>query len=75
MFMFVLSNQIRFDFLKYGEDSIIKESAIEIRQFYDWGALETYEISQTELSLQDLAIDLDKVTELQDSSVFRLKQG
>ena len=30
---------------------------------------------QTELSLQDLAINLDEVTELQDSSVFSLKRG
>ena len=32
-------------------------------------------IERTELALQDLAFNLDEVTELQDSSVFRLKQG
>ena len=33
------------------------------------------EVSQTALELQDLALDLDQVTELQDSRVFRLKEG
>ena len=33
-----------------------------------------FEVSQTELSLQDLAFNLDEVTELKDSSVFRLRE-
>ena len=32
-------------------------------------------VSKTELSLQDLAIDLDELTELQDSSAFSLERG
>lgn len=31
-----------------------------------------YEVTMTELSLQDLAINLDDVTELKDSRVFEL---
>ena len=30
---------------------------------------------KTELSLQDLPVNLDEITDLQDSSVFRLHRG
>ena len=40
-----------------------------------WQSRKIFEIAQTELSLQDLAFDLDEVTELYDSRVFRLSEG
>ena len=40
-----------------------------------WKYRSVFEISQTELALQDLAINIDELTELQDASVFRLKRG
>ena len=72
--MFLLSNQIRFDFEKYGKDSIIKESTLKLSVLANWQNRKIFEISQTELALQDLAINMDEVTELQDSSLFQLKE-
>ena len=40
-----------------------------------WYTRVIFEINQTELALQDLALNLDELTELQDSSVFRLQEG
>ena len=33
-----------------------------------------FEVSKTDLNLQDLAINLDEITELQNSSVFQLNR-
>ena len=71
--MFLLTNGIRFDQQKYGEEAIIQESQIDEILLGSWQHLIEYRIQRTELQLQDLAIDLDEVTELQDSSVFSLK--
>ena len=73
-YLYFLSNKIRFDFEKYGKDSIIKESTLKLSLLGDWKNRKIFEVSQTELSLQDLAINLDEVTELQDSSLFQLKE-
>ena len=40
-----------------------------------WQYRTEYSVSKTELSLQDLAVNLDEITELQDSSVFKLQPG
>ena len=69
-----LSNKIRFDFAKYGKDSIIKESTLKLSVLGSWQNRKIFEISQTELALQDLAINMDEVTEMQDSSLFQLKE-
>ena len=47
----ILSNQIRFDFEKYGPESISKESKIDIEYLGDWQNRVIYEINQTELDL------------------------
>ena len=73
--MSILSNQIRFDFEKYGSESIIQESSIESIILGDWQSRQFFEISRTQLALQDLVFNLDEVTELEDSSVFRLSKG
>ena len=74
-YMFLLSNQIRFDFEKYGKDSIMKESKLNISVLGNLQNFKLLEISQTEVALQDLAINMDEVTELQDSSLFQLKEN
>ena len=73
--IFILSNQLSFDFQKYGEDAIVMESNLHQIWLGNWQSYQLLSVSKTELSLQDLAIDLDELTELQDSSVFRLKEG
>ena len=40
-----------------------------------WQNRQSFEIRQSQLTLQDLALNLDEVTELEDSSVFRLVLG
>ena len=38
-----------------------------------WQTRQVFEVSKAELELQDLAMNMDEITELQDSSVFGLK--
>ena len=71
----VYANRIRFDAQKFGAEAIVQESE------FMWNAISTqiqqeavYKVSRTELQLQDLHIDLDEVTELVDSSAFKLEQ-
>ena len=71
----ILSNQIRFDFQKYGEESIIKESYMNVSYLGDWHHRQNFELSKTELTLQDLAISLDDITSINDDSLFRLKES
>ena len=73
--MSVLKNQIRFDYQTYGEDAIILESQIEFIKLGSWQHRTEYLISMSELSLQDLSVNFDELTELQDSSVFKLQRG
>ena len=70
-FIVLYSNQIRFDSTKYGPDAIIKEAKTS------WLAINTqvqsqipYQVSSTQLFLQDEMINLDELTELSDGSVF-----
>ena len=72
-YLLLLHNQIRFDPELYGIESIIRESRIK------WISISTqmqqefpFVVTMSELQLQDLALDLDSITELEDSSVFRL---
>ena len=48
------------------------ESSYDIIALGHWQNKIRYEISKAELSSQDLAINLDELTELQDSSIFNL---
>ena len=73
--LFVLANQLRFDFQKYGRESLIKESEFLPVTLGLWQTRQIFEVSKTELVLQDLAINLDDITGLEDSSTFRLQQG
>ena len=40
-----------------------------------WQHRYRFDIQKTELSLQDLSIDMDELTELKDSSVFTVRQA
>ena len=70
--MMFLANQNRFDFQQYGKDSIIKESTIHVAPLGLWQTRQYFTVSKTKLELQDLAIDLDDLTVLEDTSIFRL---
>ena len=72
---YILHNEVRFDYQKYGAESIIKQSKIRMESLGDWQTRTVYKVVQTELALQDLAFNLDEITELQDSSVFTLQRG
>ena len=68
-------NQIRFDSLKYGLESVTQESHMK------WLGINTqqqttipFEIRTTKLLLQDEVINLDDFTELEDETVFRFEQ-
>ena len=71
----ILSNRVRFDREKFGEEAVIREAE------FLWNPLSTqiqqeivYKLSRTELQLQDRHINLDDLTEVTDNSVFRLKK-
>ena len=66
-YLLLLSNQIRFNPLLYGRESIIKESTLT------WNKVSIqkqegliFEVQRSELELQDLLFDLDELTMLQD---------
>ena len=74
-YLLLLINQIRFDSERYGEESIVPESRV------DWIRVSTkiqfeqpYSVKKTRLQLQDLHIDLDQLTELEDSSIFKFEK-
>ena len=73
-YLLLMSNQIRFNPKVFGEESIIAESTVS------WYRLSVqkqegivFEIVRTKLELQDLFVDLDEITELEDTSVFQIK--
>ena len=51
------------------------ESRVDWIRLGEWKSRVSYKIAKTELYLQDLPVNLDEITELQDSSVFNLQQG
>lgn len=71
----ILKNQIRFDQSKYGPEAIILETENDTIAIGQWRNRLSFFVSKTDLSLQDLAVNLDEITELQDSSVFTLERG
>ena len=62
-FIFLLKNEIRFDQQKYGIDAIILESNMDNISVGSWQHRTHYQISLTELSLQDLAVNFNDYTE------------
>lgn len=73
--LWLLKNRIRFDPSKFGRESIILESEIEKVNINGSHTRQAFKIHKTELSLQDLVMDFDELTELKDSSVFQLKKS
>ena len=74
-FLIIFSNQIRFDYREIGMDSINMESRIQ------WININTqtrmsinYEVARTKLMLQDSNINLDDITELEDDTVFKIRE-
>lgn len=74
-YVLLLKNEIRFDSTRYSEESIISESRLDwLRVITKQQQNLTYQIQKTRLQLQDLMIDLDQITELEDSSVFSMEK-
>lgn len=73
--MFILSNLIRFDQQKYGRDAVVKESKVTFIEMPSLRSRRRLELASTELSLQDLPVNLDEITELTDSRVFKLNKS
>ena len=72
-YLLMLNNQIRFDSTLFGSESIIMESRISwfrVSAFvqYDY----PFKVQRTEVLLQDKIADLDEITQLNDSSLFKL---
>ena len=67
-------NEIRFESTLYGEESIIKESRMDWMRLSASNQLEfPQRLSMSKLSLQDLLIDLDEITELKSTSIFEFR--
>ena len=43
--------------------------------FGNWQSREIFELQRTEIALQDLSVNLDEITELTDSTLFRFKKA
>lgn len=70
----LLKNQVRFDQQFYGEESIIQESRIDWHNVGNWGTRVQYLVTKTEVFLQDIMVNLDELTELEDATVFEVTQ-
>ena len=73
-YLLLMSNQIRFEPKVFGEESIITESTVAwYRPSVQKQEGIIFEIVRTKLELQDLFVNLDEITELEDTSVFEIK--
>ena len=69
----MLTNERKFDSFQYGKESIVPQTKVEYIRFSPFLPQEfAYEVFMTRLNLQDLAIDLDQLTELEDFTVFNM---
>ena len=72
-YLLMLNNQIRLDSSKYGAESIIMESRITWFRISTMARLEyPYRVQRTEILLQDEIANLDEITSLADSSLFKI---
>lgn len=63
----IFNNQIRFDQTQLGSDSVIRESILTYQSFTTQVfQREEFRVAQTDLVLQDSAINLDQFTEYKD---------
>ena len=51
------------------------ESNVDAFNVGDWQQRFEYKIVKTELHLQDLLVNMDDLTKLENASVFRVKKG
>ena len=54
---------------------MIKQSVIDTLYLGDWKRRQLFEVTKTSLGLQDLAVNLDQLTGLQDDDLFRLNMN
>ena len=70
-----MANEVYFDSGRYGESSINRTSKLRWKRF-NTNSAETipFKISRTSLELQDMLVDFDEMTELNDKSVFEFEE-
>ena len=70
----LLKNEVRFDQKRNGREAIIEESTVEMIQIDPFNkSMFPYQVSITELSLQDMALDLDDLTLYENKNVFKVE--
>lgn len=70
----LLTNEIKFDSTTYAEDSIVPQAVAKFIRFSSQIHQNfPMQVANTQLILQDLAIDLDQLTELEDDSIFNIE--
>ena len=70
----LLKNEVRFDQQRNGREAIIEESTVEMIQIDPFNkSMFPYQVSITELSLQDMALDLDDLTLYENKNVFKVE--
>ena len=70
-----MHNEIRFDSELYGEESIILNSRVKKFKVQTDVPVEIpMQVYRSKVVAQDLPIDLDEITELEDSSLFRIDE-
>jgi len=71
-----LTNSIRFDSTKWGEESIVKESSLAWIPISTQAQTEIpFKVTRSLLSLKDLFFDLEDITTFESSGLFRLVQS
>lgn len=70
-YLVLLRNRIRFDSSQFSTDAIVRESVTDWHRISTEAKFEVpYSVVKATLQLQDLAVNLDDLTELEDSSIF-----
>lgn len=74
-YIMILSNEMTFDNANFGQKSILKQADLKWKRF-NTQVIETipFEVTQTSVELQDLLLDLDSVTALENENLFYLKE-
>ena len=73
-FLLMLTNQVKFDWTKTNEETIVKESIItryNLQQ--DFSIQQPKSITHAELYLQDQLVNLNRLTAVEDDTLFSLE--
>ena len=74
-YLLILVNEVVFDNAAFGAESIVRQSNMIWRRVNPHFTETTpFKVSQKSLELQDLLLDLDAFTVLEDTTVFQLEE-